>query len=83
MNRTAQEIIDAEFQSNTLHAEDSIGTVVHYTISLHNEEAEIGDEVAKLMHEKISRHYPAFRVEMKTWLAPNHEFNIRASVWQH
>lgn len=82
MIRTAQEIVNAELQESPLRPEGSFGTVIHYTLSLHGEESDIGEEVAHLMHERASEFYPSCRVEMKTWPAPNHEFNIQISVWQ-
>ena len=82
MKKNAQEIADANLQDVILRPEGSFGTVIHYVLSLHNEDADIGEEVSLLMYAKLSNFYPSCRVELKTWLAPNHEFNIKLSVWQ-
>ncbi|MDL2198655.1 hypothetical protein QQF45_06190 [Halopseudomonas aestusnigri] len=81
MTITAQEIVTAQNLRENLRPEGSFGKVIHYTISLHDEEADLGEEVAILLHQEISNFYSNSRVEIKTWPAPNHEFNIQLSVW--
>ena len=82
MKRTAQEILDAELPEEFFRPEGSFGRVIHYTLSLHDDDADIGKEVAVLAHARTSNFYQSCRVEIKTWPAPNHEFNIQLSVWQ-
>lgn len=81
MTVTAQEIVAAQELNKILRPEGSFGNVVHYTISLHNEEADVGEAVAALLYQEVSDFYKSCRVEIKTWPAPNHEFNIQLSVW--
>ena len=78
--RTAKKIVDEEFYEGALLPEDSIDSVIQYTLSLHYEEADIGKEVSQLVHQRITNFYPSCTVEIKTWPAPNHEFNIQLSV---
>lgn len=82
MARTAQEIVSEELKEGSLRPEGSFGQVIHYTLSLHNEDADIGEDVSQLMYEVVSNFYPSCRVDIKTWPAPNHEFNIQLSVWK-
>lgn len=81
MMMDAELVANREFQSANLIPVGGAGWCVHFSSCLLDQEADIGEQVAPILHRLFSQHYTSCQVTMKKWPGANHEFNIQISVY--